>query len=226
MTENDWLIYGGAEATGTNASEDTLTDELDLVNEIANADSRFVEMHYAGETLAGQLIDYSFNRWGQLQMHINGHELKGGVRAGIYRGILNSRLYFSPIEEMGIGKNWTLISGVLFPDGSQIDIGILMHSNQIIGIYKEGTDVGRTIRWFEKNIYKGNWKQMKVHKLTSYRPEYNADTDVYHDQEPEFTREAELEDIYTFISSLKGRKHSAEELQLLHDIQTELADML
>jgi len=224
MTENDWLIYNGTEGNGINSSEDILPNTIDVIDEIKSADARFVEGQYAGMTLSGEPIDYSFNRYGQLTMEINGWAVKGGVRTGIHRAILNSRRYFTIEQEVSITGNWTIVKGIMFPNGSKQRVGILMHSESIIGIYKSGTDVSRTIEWFEKNIYKTNWKQMRVHRTIDYRPE--TPSGVYKTQSPEFTKEDELEEIRAFITSMKERRLSGEEIEILRDIESEIGRLI
>ena len=225
MTENDWLIYGAAETTGMNTSEDIISHELDILDEIKSADSRFVEGQYAGETLSGQQIDYSFNRYGQLQMKLGGWKVKGGVRSGIHKAILNSRRWFQQHQEVSLSGNWTIVKGVMFPNGSAIEVGILMHSLAIIGIYKSGTNVANTIRWFEQKIYgSNNYKNMQVNSIRDYAPE--VQNDVYKHQAPEFTRETELEEIGEFIRSLKLRRISGEEAALLEEIQEEITQLI
>lgn len=223
MTMDEWVIYTAAESTGISkgSTEDVIISTIDINDEIAGADSRFVEKHFAGMTLAGDKIDYIFNKWGQLQMKVAGHTVKGGIRAGIHKGIANSRLYFHALEEESFSGQWTIVRGIMFPNGSSIEVGILYHGESILGIYKKGTNLGRTIKWFEKKIFKTNhWMNMKTHSLREFRPEVR--NDVYKDQLPEFTREDELVEILDFVTSLKSRRLSYEEVEILQQIQSEL----
>jgi hypothetical protein len=85
----------------------------------------------------------------------------------------------------------------------------------------------KTIKWYEKAIYRSNlWEQHQVGSLRDFKPEFHLEDDVYSDQFPEFTRTDELEEIYSFITSLKGRRRSNEEQQLLKDIYNEIEGML
>ena len=225
MNEDNWTLYNASEATGMNSSEDILAHNLDIVDEIKSADSRFVEMHFAGNTLAGQHLDYSFDRYGQLTMKLDNWAVKGGVKSGIQKAILNSRRYFVQHQEISLSGNWTIVKGVMFPDGSAIEVGILMHSLAIIGIYKKGTNVANTIKWFEQKIYgSNNYKNMQVNSIRDYAPEVK--NDVYKHQAPEFTRESELDEILEFVTSLKARRISGEEAELLGAIRDELDEIL
>ena len=225
MTETQWTVYNGTEATGINSSEDILSHDIDMLDEIKSADSRFVEQSYAGATLAGEAVDYSFNRYGQLQMKLGNWAVKGGVRSGIHKAILNSRLWFTQSQEVTLSGNWTIVKGTMFPNGSAIEVGILMHSLAIIGIYKSGTDVSKTIKWFEQKIYgSNNYKNMQVNSIRDYKPE--VQNDVYKHQAPEFTREDELEEMLAFVTSLKDRRISGEEAELLGAIRDELDEIL
>ncbi len=225
MTDTQWDLYNQSEAGGMNSSEDIISHELDILDEIKSADSRFVEGQYAGETLSGQQIDYSFNKYGQLVMKLGDWKVKGGVRSGIHKAILNSRRWFQQSQEVSLSGNWTIVKGVMFPNGSAVEVGILMHSLAIIGIYKSGTNVANTIKWFEQKIYgSNNYKNMQVNSIRDYAPE--VVNDVYKHQAPEFTREVELEEILGFITSLKQRRLSGEEVEILGAIQDELDELV
>ncbi len=225
MTDNDWMIYTAAEATGTNGSEDILQCEIDLKSEIANADPRFVEQAYAGNTLAGEEIAYSW-RYDQLTFKIRGIKLKGGTRSGIHRAIVNSRQYLTIHQETSINGNWTVLDGTLHVNDKDVDVKVLMHSLSIIGIYKPKAKLDKTIRWFERNIYKGNWKSMQVQSIRDYRPEWTVENDIYAEQAPEFTRETELDEINEFIRSLRTRRLSGEEEEILKVIASNIEMMV
>jgi len=225
MTTDQWTMYNGIEGNGINSSEDILSHSIDMMDEIKSADARFVEGQFAGQTLAGEQLEYTFNRYGQLQMELGNWTVKGGVRSGIHRAILSSRLYFRQVQEVALSGNWTIVKGVMFPNGSAIEVGILMHSLAIIGIYKAGSDVGNTIKWFEQKIYgSNNYKNMQVNSIRDYAPE--VQNEVYSKQSPEFTKELELEEIRGFINSLKGRRLSGEEADILADIASEVDTLL
>jgi hypothetical protein len=104
-----------------------------------------------------------------------------------------------------------------------------MRHNRIISIFKPKAKASilKTIKWYEKAIYKSNlWEQHQVGSLRDFKPEFHYEDDVYADQYPEFTRTDELEEIYQFIASIKGRRRSVEEQQILRDIYDELGAML
>ena len=82
-------------------------------------------------------------------------------------------------------------------------------------MFKEKTKVSKTIKWYENAIYKGKAVSFnKAHKTVDFRKEVR--NDVYDSLHPEFTKEAELEEIIGFIDSIKGRKLSSEEQELIN----------
>ena len=222
-TKIDWEIYNAAETTSVESNQEELFSDIDVSIEITAVDTYMVKTSFAGNTLAGEEITYSFNRYGQLQATVGKTKAKGQLLKGICMAIFDSRAYFQPDEELSVNSLYTIVRGTLFPNGSKIPAGILLRGNRIIGIYKSGTDLSRTIKWYEQTVYKSNaWQNMHVHKVRDYRPEFRLDDDVYAQQTPEFTREDELQEIHEFISSLKGRKLSVDEQLLLQDIRNEI----
>ncbi len=225
----NWDTYNSAEAHGTStgATEDMFTQNIEIEVEITAVDERMVEHSFTGTHVANDKVGYTFNRYGQLNMTVGIYKAKGSLAKGILNAISVGRKYFTPTEELGVANQWTLTKGILFPNGSKLRVGILSRGDRVIGIYKAGTNVASTIEWYEKMVYKGEaWKNMRVHSLRTFKPEWHVEDDIYATQEPEFTREAELEEIAQFISSLRGRRLSADEQILLEDIKAELNTMM
>jgi len=224
----EWELYNAAEADGTSTgSSQEMFGQIDISVEITAVDERMVEQSFAGQTVAGQEIEYSFNRWGSLEMMVAGHKAKGGLAKGIFNAISVNRKYFRPKADLGINGQWVLTNGILFPNGAQLQVGILSRGQKVVGIYKAGTDVAKTIQWYETMVYKNTaWNSMRIHHLRDYKPEFHVDDDLYAMQEPEFTREVELEEIANFITSLRARKRSQGEEQILSDIKAELDSMV
>jgi hypothetical protein len=100
-----------------------------------------------------------------------------------------------------------------------------------MGLYKgEDKDKkGRAyIKLFDKNKFKKSYyRKLQEYNFEKHMPFIQAETenDIYKDQEPTFTREEELEDIYYFIESIKHRKLGSEEIEILKIIQSEI-DMI
>ena len=229
MNEINWDKYNAAEADGISkgSTEDVLSCDIDIAIEITAVDRTMVEESFTGTHIAGDEVVYRFNSYKQLGCTVGGFKAKGGLLKGILKAIATDRRYFIPVEEIGLNNQWTITRGIMFPNGSRLEVGLLSRGDVIIGIFKKGANVGNTIKWYEKMIYKtGAWKAMKTHSLRDFKPEFHAEDDIYADQAPEFTREPELEEIAQFISSLRGRRLSAGEQILLGDIKAELDSMV
>jgi len=225
----DWDTYNSAEAHGTStgASEDLFGCNIDVKVEITAVDRQMVEQAFSGSSVAGDEVVYRFNNWGELKCTVGGYEAKGSMFKGILNAISVNRKYFSPSQELGLDNQWTITKGVMFPNGSKLSVGILSRGDTVIGIYKKGTNVANTIKWYEKMVYKsGAWKSMRTHTIRDFKPEYHTDDDIYASQYPEFTREAELEEIVSFVSSLRGRRRSPGEQQILEDLRAELNSLV
>ncbi len=224
----NWETYNQSEADGvsTGSSQDMFTENIDVAVEITAVDKHMVETQFTGNAIAGEGISYTFNRYGQLTCKFDtGWDIKGGMMKAVMRAIASRHEWFQPMEEVAVGSQWTILKGVLFPNGSKIEVGLLTRGEAIIGIYKKGTNLSRTIKWFEKTIYKSNaWRNMQTHSLREFRPEVK--NEIYSHLAPEFTREDELEEMSTFIESLSNRRLSNDELQILHDIKDTLDRLL
>ena len=225
----DWDTYNSAEAHGTStgSSQDMFTQNIEIEVEITAVDERMVEHSFTGTHVADDKVGYTFNRYGQLNMTVGKYKAKGSLAKGILNAISVNRKYFTPTEEVGLNNQWTITKGIMFPNGSKLQVGILSRGETVIGIYKKGSNVSGTIKWFEQTIYKSNaWKNMRTHHLRDFKPEYHVEDDIYATQAPEFTREDELEEIYQFIASLRNRRRSSQEQQMLEDISAELDSMV
>ncbi len=230
MNENEWLVYGAAESDGTTtgATADMLFIDVDMSVEIKAVDEHMVRHSYTGETLAGDECVYSWNRYDSLTVKVKGQVMKGGVLKGMMQVISDNHRLFTPTEEITFENQWSLMKGTLhLRNTKQIDhhVQILYRGNKPISITKQGTKVSKTIRFYERKVYGTNaWKNMRVSSLREYRPE--VENDVYKHQPAEFTRVDELEEIRAFISSLKSRRLSWEEADIVQDIQSELSTLL
>ena len=223
----DWDKYNAAEADGvaTGSSQDMLFDDVQVDVELTAVDRYMVEHSFTGNHIAGDEVTYKFNRYGQLGGSVRGWALKGGSWKGILKALSTNPKWFTPLEELEVAAQWTLVRGVLFPNGSKIPVGLLCRGDVIIGVYKKGTNVGSTIKWFEQKIYKTNaWRNMQTHKLRDYKPEVL--NEVYQKQTPMFTREEELEEITAFIDSLRNRILGNEETQILRDLRDVIDNIL
>ena len=90
----------------------------------------------------------------------------------------------------------------------------------MIGFYKPKAKVNRTIKFYERKVYNSLASKMHhSHKPVDYK--LHVLHEVYDTQAPEFTREAELEEIRSFIASLK-RRLSPEEQDIINDIASEM----
>jgi len=225
----DWDIYNRAEADGTStgSTENIYSSDIDIKIEITAVDKQMVEQSFTGTHVAGDKVEYDFNRYGQLNCTVGGYKAKGSMFKGILSELSGGNKYFKATEEIGLSNQWTILKGSLFPNGSNIQGGFLCRGETIIGFYKKGNNVANTIMWYEKMVYKSNaWQNMRTHSLRDFKPEFHTEDDLYATQAPEFTREDELEEIYQFIASLRARKRSAQEQQILEDIKVELDSMV
>jgi len=230
MTENEWMVYAGAEAQGTTKGEtaDMLSSDLDMKTEIKAVDEHMVRTAYTGEYLAGDEVKYKFDNWGNLVASVKGKKMSGGIMKGMMQVLSDNRRLFTPSEEITLENQWSLMKGMLHLENTKmkhIPVQILYRGNKPISITKQGTKVSKTIRFYEQKVYKTNaWKNMRISSLREYRPE--VENDVYKHQSAEFTRVDELEEIRGFIASLKQRRLSWEEADIVEDISSELSTLL
>jgi len=224
----DWDTYNSAEAHGTATGEgQDIFGDLSVEVEITAVDAHMVEVSFSGRKIAGDEVSYKWNRYGQLVIDVKGYVAKGSLRKSIMKALLTTRKYFVPVSEEAFNNQWTLTRGVLFPDDGDHEVGVLTRGQNVIGIFRKGSDISRTMEWYEKMVYKSTaWKSMRVGKLIDYKPEFHLDDDIYAQQEPEFTREEELEEICAFVSSMQGRKRSASEQIILGDLRAILDGMV
>ena len=222
-TFNEVALFGDSNM-GTMAkidNQELLFDSVDVAIELPTLDDTVVRESFNGNTLAGDTLTYSFNRWGNLQVHLDKYVIKGRTLKAMYKELIDNKKYFQPTDEVSIDSKWSMLRGNLFPNKGNAEGSWLLRGESIIGFYKTGTNVARTIQWYEKAIYKGKSISFnRAHKTIDYRPEVR--NDIYDTQEPEFTKEPELEEILSFITSLKGRKVSRNEHLLLLDIVSEI----
>ncbi len=227
MTENDWLKYTGAEADGTTtgSTADMLYDEIDMTAEIKAVDEHMVRHSYTGETLAGDKVTYSWNRWDALVIKVKDRKMSGGILKGMMQVLSENKRLFVPTEEITFENQWSMMKGIFTMRGTQHKVQILYRGNKPISITKDGTKVSRTIKFYESKVYRTNsWKNMRISSLREFRPE--VQNDVYKDQLPEFTRVDELEEIRAFLAGLRSRKLSWEEADILEDIKSELITLV
>ena len=198
---------------------DHFTDYTDITKELMYLDKTIVRENFSGNTLAGEPVVYSISRWGQLDIKIGEYKLAKSTKRIVLDALCEG--YFHLKEEVVINGVWSLEKGVLFPAGTPIVGSFLYRGNMVIGFFQEGTNVGKTIEWYEKAMYGSSMKSMhRTHRVKDFAPE--TPSDVYDRQAPEFTKEAELNEILEFITSLKRRVLSAEEEELLTAIGSEV----
>jgi hypothetical protein len=222
----DWEIYNGAEADGVNGVEDLASSNMvDVATEIAAMDKSFAKKLFAGKQIAGQEIKYSFNRYGSLTARVAGHKAKGQLMKAIIECIYED--HFIPTKVEKLNEKWEVIHGVNDLFNKTKEIKFLLRADKVISCLKPKAKVIKTVKFYEQAVYKSTaWENLQTGNIRDFKPEFHLEDDVYSKQEPEFTREDELEEIYQFISSLKGRRRSAEEQLLLMDIAAEINSML
>lgn len=193
-----------------------LFDYVDITTELPALDDTIVRESFTvvdGKAyLAGDKLKTSWNNWGQLQFKLDQYPVKGRTFKAVLKELLEYQ--FDKHHEKHLDDKWSLVYGRLLL-GKHPRVKFLFRGETIIGVFKEKTKVSKTIRWYENAIYKGKAVSFnKAHKTVDFRKEVR--NDVYDSLHPEFTKEAELEEIIGFIDSIKGRKLSSEEQELIN----------
>ncbi len=204
-------------------NQELLFNDVDITIELPALDDHIVRESFTGTHLAQDKLKWSWNHWGQLQCSVKGYSIKGRTLKAMYKEFLYNKRLFVATKEKSIGEKWTVLYGTLYI-GKSPTVKILMRGETIIGIFKKNTKITPTIKWYEKAVYGGKAGHFnKSHKTIDYRAE--APHDVYDRQQPEFTKEMELEEIREFMHSLKRRVLSNEEREIIAAIGSE-CDMM
>jgi hypothetical protein len=118
------------------------------------------------------------------------------------------------------GHEWEMFYGIY--NGIKIDMGL----------YK-GEDKDKKGRAYIKVFNEEKFKKSYYRKLQEYNYEKHMsyvnpeiENEIYDHQEPTFTREEELNDIAILIESLRHRIVSAEEIDILRGIQSDIDNIL
>ena len=235
MTSNELFnyedeVYEFVTSDGTYVSQsdwEPMDTNLDLEEDLRYLDPTMIHNNFSGRTLAGSRVIYKWNNWGQLTVKVDGHELKGRTKGYILAELYE--YYFTKKSLTSVGNQglWAVVKGVLFAGSEKtIECKFVLRGQKVIGVFKPDAGVKASIKWWSKNIYKDYSKNMfKAKKVIDFKPEFRVDRDVYGNQAPEFTRESELEEIRAFIASLKGRRLSNEERELLVAIDSEISQL-
>ena len=220
------LIMSDREIAGTTTAdtEDLMFDTVNVKNDICYIDEYMVRTNLGGRTLAGEPLRYTFSRYGQLNIYLKGIQLKRQTKGHILKELF---LEFFTIEDIkDLPHQWSIYKGVLFKDTSKPIPGkFLVRGSKVIAYFKPDAKVGRTIKFYEKKVYTNVSKNIyNTHHHRDWKP--HVSNEVYDNQQPMFTREEELEEVREFITSLKGRQLGNEEVEILKDIASELANIL
>ncbi len=217
-------VIFGQQGTGTMANIDNqeLLPNVDIITTLPALDPTIVRESTVIVNdvvyVAGEVLDLSINYWGQLQGKLGKYNVKGNTWKAIVRELYDH--HFTKTNETVVDSKWSIIHG-RFTFSKKLEMKSLSRGETFIGFFTEKTSVAKTIAYYEKAVFKGKMINFnRIHNTVDYRVE--SPHDVYDKQTPEFTKENELEEIRSFIASLRRRVLSNEETELLGSIVSEI----
>ena len=217
-TEHDVVVQSEVNGVVTSDTVDMLFDNVDVKLELGYLSADMIGPNFSGRTLAGTKVVYKFNSYGSLNIKLDKYKLKGKTKSVVLAELFQNYFRLDDVEDMP--HQWAIYQGVLFADTAKPILGkFLLRGNKVIGFYKPKAKVTRTIKFYEKKVYSSLAKNIHhTHKPVDYK--LHVVHEVYDTQTPEFTRESELEEIRSFVASLK-RRLSPEEQDIINDIASE-----
>ena len=222
ITEEEKMAENLVTLSRPEAQDEFHPEYADITTVLPALDEHIVRESFTGSALAGDSIEYRFNRYGQLDMVLKGqYKLSGSTKRAVLKELYDNPAWFQKAEEAVLDEHWALVRGVLFPGGSNTEGSFLFRGTTFIGFYRKGTSVSKTMKFYDQKVFKTISRRYdKAHKTVDYRP--HVRNDIYDAQEPMFTREEELEEVYQFLKSLTSRRLSNEENEIIDAIRSVL----
>jgi len=226
-TFNETVLFGqqGMGSLSGIDNQELLPDNVDITTTLPGLDPTIVResMCIVNDKvyIAGEELTLSINYWGQLEGKLGKYKVKGSTWKAIIKELYDE--HFKKTDETVIDARWSIVTGE-FTFSKRLRMKSLSRGETFIGFFTENTKVSKTINYYEKAVFKGTMiNYNRVHKTVDYKAE--VENEVYANLAPEFTKENELEEIREFIRSLRLRRRSNEEQELLVEIADDIYRM-
>jgi hypothetical protein len=193
---------------------------------LRDVSSRIIRSSFSGNELAGEKLTYRWNGYGQLGIRLGSTKVKKTQLQVIFKELLNDYMVRESETIYGDGLWYTVEGYLTVGRKGHIKGRFLLRGNYVVGYFKDGSKIERTIKWWNKHVFNQSATADVATYTRDFKPEFHGEDDIYSTQYPEFTREDELNEIGDFLTSLSGRRLSPDEELILRDIKAQLDSML